>query len=87
MSAFAPPSLAQIKAMREKVKDSENYRVIVDAKETTLDSRNAFLIWDDDHLLLHAITENAEMYTTADCPVKILSIDYNKICSIMANYS
>lgn len=87
MSAPYPPSLAQIKAMREKVKDSEDYRVIVDAKETTIDSREAFLIWDDDRLLLHAILENAEMYTTADCPFKIISIDYHKICSIMANYS
>lgn len=87
MSAFSPPSLAQVKAMREALNGCTDYRVVVDAKETTIDSRNAFLIWDDDNQILHAIVSNAEMYTTPDAQFKILSIAYQKICSILSNHS
>ena len=38
MAAVTPPTLAQIKKMRESLKNCNDYRVIVDMGETVFDS-------------------------------------------------
>lgn len=88
MAAVTPPSLEQIKQMRESIKDCSNYRVVVDMGETVFDSTMSFLIWDDNNQLLHAIsanTANSNIVQQCDAPFRIDHVDYAQIEAIYSN--
>ena len=86
MAAVTPPTLEQVIAMRETIKNSETFRVVVDSGSMILDSTEAFLIWDDSNQLLHAIarTPGYEM-VSYKLPYRIMHIPYDQIEAIYAN--
>lgn len=85
MAAVTPPALEQIQKMRESIKHCKNYRVVIDMGETVFDSTMSFFIWDDEHMILHAISANTDFQTQSIAPFRIDSIGYDQIESIYAN--
>lgn len=85
MAAVTPPTLAQIKKMRDSLKNCNDYRVIVDMGETVFDSTMSLLIWDDANMLLHVIGTCSELYNQARAPFKICHVSYDQIEAIYAN--
>ena len=53
MAAVTPPTLEQVVAMRESIKNSETFRVVCDSGSMILDSTQTFLIWDDQNQMIH----------------------------------
>lgn len=85
LAAVVPPSLQQVIQMRETIKNAANFRILMDWGDTILDSSRNFFIWDDNHQLLYAISENCEMGTSAGLPFKIMAFPYDQIEGIYAN--
>ena len=86
MAAVTPPSLAQVIAMRETIKNSSNFRVVMDSGSMVLDSSSAFLIWDDSNQLLHAIAQTPGYDKVSyKLPYRIMHIPYDQIEAIYAN--
>ena len=86
MAAVTPPSLAQVIAMRETIKNSSNFRVVMDSGSMILDSTEVFLIWDDSNQLLHAIAQTPGYDRVSyKLPYRIMHIPYDQIEAIYAN--
>lgn len=86
MAAIVPPKVKQIQQMRESLKGCIDYMVRLDWDTAVLDSRRAFLIWDDEHELLYAIQEN-DLKNKVKCPIRISACPYDQIETIIANHS
>ena len=70
--------LKQIKKVRDEIlTQSQGY--VVGANETIVDSFSHFLIWDDEHGILFAITNNVELDTQGGLPYRIKMINYSYI--------
>ena len=86
MSAIIPPSLQQVKRMRETLKGASDYRIKLDWDTAVIDSTTAFIIWDDEHELVYAIQENL-LKSMYEFPYRICVASYDQIEDIIANYS
>ena len=86
MAAVTPPTLEQVIAMRETIKDSSEFRVVMDSGSNILESSKCFMIWDDDNQILHAITSTLGYERVSyKLPYRILHIPYDQIEAIYAN--
>lgn len=88
MAAVTPPTLEQVIAMRESIKNASTFRVVMDSGSHILESEKCFLIWDDANQLLHAITQTTGYEKVSyKLPYRILHIPYDQIEAIYANIS
>jgi hypothetical protein len=69
--------LARVKNLRSQIDTSEGYVCIFD--NIKIDSFSNFLIWDDEHLLLHSVSANTDLSTEMQMPFLIRSLHYGKI--------
>ena len=88
MAAVTPPTLEQVIAMRETVKNSSEFRIVMDSGSMILESSKCFLIWDDENQLLHAINSTPGYESVSyKLPYRIMHIPYDQIEAIYANIS
>lgn len=86
MAAVTPPTLEQVVAMRETIKNSSTFRIVIDSGSMILDSTQAFLIWDDKDQLLHAIARTPGYEKISyKLPYRIMHIPYDQIEAIYGN--
>lgn len=86
MAAVTPPTLEQVIAMRESVKDCAEFRLVLDSGTCILDSTKCYMIWDDSHELLHVISQTPGYESVSyGLPYRILHIPYDQIEAIYAN--
>lgn len=86
MAAVTPPTLEQVIAMRETIKNSSTFRVVIDSGSMILDSTECFMIWDDSKQLLHAIARTPGYEKVSyRLPYRIMHIPYDQIEAIYAN--
>lgn len=86
MAAVTPPTLEQVVAMRESIKNSETFRVVCDSGSMILDSTQTFLIWDDQNQMIHAIAQTPGYEKVSyKLPYRIMHIPYDQIEAIYAN--
>lgn len=86
MAAVTPPTLEQVIAMRESVKDCAEFRLVLDSGTGVLDSTKCFMIWDDPNELLHVISQTPGYEKVSyELPYRILHISYDQIEAIYSN--
>lgn len=76
--------LDRINAMKEKINMAGRYQVNI--TDRNMDSSTYFFIWDDEHLILHAIGATADLEPQHYFPFTIWHIDYDQIEFINALY-
>lgn len=86
MAAVTPPTLEQVIAMRETIKDSSDFRIVFDSGSMILESQKCFIIWDDENQLVHAINGTPGYDKVSyRLPYRIMHIPYDQIEAIYAN--
>lgn len=81
--------LENIKKLRSQIKESgaDAFVCQLNSEDLNIDSINNFLIWDDENLLLYCITENTDLQSQMDWPIKVKSIDYRSIQLLFKLYT
>ena len=78
MPAITPPSKRIIDMMKDAIKESKAFIIMIDDL-VELNSINNFFVFDDDNKMLHAIDPNSEVMDQAIAPYRIRSFDYDRI--------
>jgi|GEM_PF-5030694 len=82
MPGIYPPSLEQVKKMRDIIKHAKMFRIYID-DDFYIDSMTSFLIWDDDSRILHCIDSNNVYVQQAHHPFRMRHVGYEQIESFI----
>lgn len=74
--------LNRVKQLRAKIDLADAY--VCRFLETDVDSESYFIIWDDENLILYAISENTEIFSQGQFPLKIRYFDYKSLETIFS---
>lgn len=74
-------TLSEVKELREKYKDASHLHIGFYAGNILENEKN-FVIWDDDHEMVHGVRINNDHYTQMQSPFVIMSAPYVEICKI-----